>query len=288
MQRRTFVKNAAIVGAGIMLSKDASACFGKKKAGIQLYSVRDEVSSRGLEASLEKLASIGFRQIEMYGYNDGKYFGNDMKAVAGMLKKYGLTAPSSHVMVMPFITDKNDDSWRKAVDDAATIGNKYIAIPWLPDNLRKNADDWKYLAERLNRAAEITNGRGLKFAYHNHDFEFAKVGNETGYDILLKNTNPATVKMELDLFWTIFAGVDPIALFKGSPGRYTMWHIKDMDRNDPTKQTELGAGSIDYKEIFKFKKLAGLEYPFLEQEQYNFPPFDSVEKGYQYLRKNLI
>lgn len=288
MNRRSFVKSAAIVGTGLMVTKDASACFRRKKAGIQLYSVRGDVESKGLEASLQKLASIGFDEIEMYGYNNGSYFGHTMAQVAAMLKRYGLKAPSSHVGTTSFFTENDDDFWKKAVADANAIGNKYIAIPWLPQELRNTADDWKKLASRLNRAADLSREGGLKFAYHNHDFEFARFGNETGYDILLRESDPSKVKMELDLFWTIFAGHNPVDLFRAHPGRFPMWHLKDMDKNDSKKQTELGSGSIDFAELYKHRKLAGLEYPFLEQEQYNYTPFESVEKGYQFLKKNIL
>lgn len=259
----------------------------KKMIGIQLYSVRDEIKT-GLPAVLAKLAGMGYQNIEMYGYNNGDYFGHDMKAVANLLAKNNLKSTSAHVGIADFLYKGNDDVWKKAVDDAAIIGNEYLAVPYLDAEYRKTADGYKKIADRLNTAATICKSRGLKFAYHNHAFEFEKMGTGTGYDILLKETDPALVKMELDLFWVVNAGYNPLALFNAHPGRFVMWHVKDMDKTNKNKQTEVGNGKIDFKAIFKAKKKAGLEQFFVEQENYDISPYDSVEKCIRYVKSNLI
>ncbi|HSR37667.1 MAG TPA: sugar phosphate isomerase/epimerase, partial [Phnomibacter sp.] len=139
-----------------------------------------------------------------------------------------------------------------------------------------------------NRAAELTTASGLKFAYHNHAFEFEKFGDTSGYDLLLNETDKNMVKMELDLYWVYNAGKDPFELFKQHPGRFVMWHVKDMDKNDKNKQTEVGNGSIDFKAIFKKAKQSGLEYFFVEQENYDVSPYDSIEKSIRYVKANLV
>jgi sugar phosphate isomerase/epimerase len=174
------------------------------------------------------------------------------------------------------------------VDDAAVIGNEYLVVPYLDAEFRKTTDDYKKIAARLNTAATICKSNGLKFAYHNHAFEFDKIGDTNGYNILLKETDASMVKMELDLFWVKNAGYDPIAMFNANPGRFVMWHVKDMDKNNKDKQTEIGNGSIDFKAIFKAQKKSGLEYFFVEQENYDISPYDSVEKNIKYVKANLI
>jgi sugar phosphate isomerase/epimerase len=287
MNRRFFVKTTAMATAALATSDAFAFGSSRKTIGIQLYSVRDEVKN-GLPAVFAKLAAMGYQNIEMYGYNNGSYFGNNMKAVADLLKQHALTSTSAHVGIADFLYKGNDDVWKKAVDDAAVIGNEYLVVPYLDGEYRKTADDYKKIAARLNTAAEICKSNGLKFAYHNHAFEFDKMGDTTGYDILLNETDAKMVKMELDLYWVKNAGHDPIAMFNANPGRFVMWHVKDMDKNNKDKQTEVGNGSIDYKAIFKMQKKSGLEHFFVEQENYEISPYDSVEKCIKYVKASLI
>lgn len=287
MNRRDFVKNTALTAAAFATADLAFAGrSSSRRIGIQLYSVRDELKS-GLASVLERLAGIGYRQIEMFGYNNGKYFGHDMKAVAVMLKQNGLSSPSAHLGINEFLYKGDDDAWKKAVDDAVSLGNEYAVVPYLDANYRATLDDYKKLAGRMNRAAEICQSAGMKFAYHNHAFEFEDKGGQSGYDILLKETDADKVKMEMDLFWVRNAGKDPIALFKANPGRFTLWHVKDMDKKNKDLQTEVGNGSIDFKAIFSEKKLSGMKYFYVEQENYDISPYDSVEKCFKYVKNNL-
>lgn len=288
MNRRKFVQTTALASLAFGLSDALAFAPKKRKIGIQLYSVRDELKA-GLDSVIGRLAGMGYQQIEMFGYNDGKYFGNDMKATAAILKKYGVTSPSAHIGLAEFLHKGNDDVWKKAVDDAKLIGNDYLVVPWLEEQYRKTPDDYKKLAARLNRGAELCKAGGLKFAYHNHAFEFDTLpGGGTGYDIILNETDASMVKMELDLYWVKNAGKDPFALFAAQPGRFVMWHVKDMDKNNKDKQTEVGNGSIDFKAIFAKAKQSGLEYFFVEQENYAVSPYDSVEKCIRYVKGNLV
>ncbi len=287
MNRRIFVKTTAFATAALATQDAFAFASSKKTIGIQLYSVRDEIKT-GLPAVLAKLASMGYQNIEMFGYNSGSYFGNNMQAVADLLKQNNLTSTSAHVGIADFLYKGNDDVWKKAVDDAAVIGNEYLVVPYLDAEFRKTTEDYKKIAARLNTAATICKSNGLKFAYHNHAFEFDKLGNTTGYNILLNETDASMVKMELDLFWVKNAGYDPIAMFNANPGRFVMWHVKDMDKNNKDKQTEIGNGSIDFKAIFNKQKKSGLEHFFVEQENYDISPYDSVEKNIKYVKANLI
>lgn len=287
MNRRNFVRTTALATAAIATSDVFAFGASRKTIGLQLYSVRDEMKT-GLPAVFSKLAGMGYQNIEMFGYNNGSYFGNEMKTVAALLKQNNLISTSAHVGIPDFLYNGNDDVWKKAVADGAIIGNEYLVVPWLDADHRKTADDYKKLATRLNKGAEICKSNGMKFAYHNHAFEFDKIGDTTGYDILLNETDASLVKMELDLFWVKNAGFDPIAMFNANPGRFVMWHVKDMDKNNKNKQTEVGNGSIDYKAIFKTQKKSGLEHFFVEQENYDISPYDSVEKCIKYVKANLV
>jgi sugar phosphate isomerase/epimerase len=287
MNRRSFVKTTAMATAALAATDSFAFASNKRKIGIQLYTVRDELKS-GIDAVIAKLASVGYEQVEMFGYNNGKYFGKTMAEMAALLKQHNLTSPSAHIGLADFLHKGNDDVWKKAVEDAQVIGNKYMVIPWIDANYRQSIDDYKKIAARVNRAAELTTAGGMKFAYHNHAFEFEKHGDTTGYEILLNETDAKLVKMELDLYWVKNAGKDPIELFRQQPGRFTMWHVKDMDKNDKNKQTEVGNGSIDFKAIFKEAKKSGLEYFFVEQENYDVSPYDSIEKSIRYVKANLV
>ncbi|RYD69534.1 MAG: sugar phosphate isomerase/epimerase, partial [Sphingobacteriales bacterium] len=125
---------------------------------------------------------------------------------------------------------------------------------------------------------------GIQMAYHNHDFEFKDFDGKTGFDILLAETDPGLVKIEMDIYWVVRGGADPVDLFKKHPGRFPLWHVKDMDKTDPGRNTEVGTGKIDFKKIFAHAKLAGLDFPFVEQENFTIDPYESIAKSAAYLK----
>ena len=178
--------------------------------------------------------------------------------------------------------------WEKAVDDAAEVGIKYMVCAYLSSDERGNADRYKYLAEEFNKAAETCKKAGIQFCYHNHDFEFVQQDNIVPYDILLNETDKDLVKMEMDIYWVVKAGQDPIKLFEANPGRFPLWHLKDMEQAPPNSFTEVGNGSIDFKKIFAKANLAGLKYFFVEQDKCPGSPFDSITKSISYIKKNLV
>jgi sugar phosphate isomerase/epimerase len=158
----------------------------------------------------------------------------------------------------------------------------------MSEEKRNSIDKYKALTDRLNKAGEICKAANLQLAYHNHDFEFADFNGEHGYDILLKNTDSNLVKMELDLYWVVRAGYDPIALFAAHPGRFHLWHVKDMNKNDKTQNTEVCNGSMDFKTIFANAKLAGVKHYIVEQEN-NYVPdfFGSIAASNKQVKKLL-
>jgi sugar phosphate isomerase/epimerase len=287
MNRRSFVKTTAMATAALATSESFAFASNKRKIGIQLYTVRGEIKN-GIDSVIAKLASVGYQQIELYGYSNGKYFGKSTKEMSALLKQHNLTTPSAHMGLPDFLYNGNDDAWKKAMEDSQVMEHEYLVIPWIEPAHRTSLDDYKKIAARVNRAAELTKAGGMKFAYHNHAFEFEKFGDTCGYDIIVNETDKNLVKLELDLYWVRNAGLDPIDLFKKHSGRITMWHVKDMDKNDKNKQTEVGNGSIDFKAIFKEAKKSGLEYFFVEQENYDVSPYDSIEKSIRYVKANLV
>lgn len=274
------------MAAGSLMGAEAFAgvSFNKKRIGLQLYSLRDEVKI-GLAPVFKKIAATGYNSVEMYGYNTkDSFFGNSAKEVAAMLKANNIISPSGHYQL-----DLFDNDGQQTIDAAKELGHKYVVIPYLAEPIRKSLDDYKVIAERVNKAAMLCKQNNIKLAYHNHDFEFKKwEGDVTGYDTLMKECDKSMVDFELDLFWVVFSGNDPIELFKKHPGRFKMWHVKDMDKTRPMNQTEVGSGSINFKKIFAKAKLSGLEYFYVEQENLTVPGDENIKKSISYLKKNIL
>ncbi|HEY5392432.1 MAG TPA: sugar phosphate isomerase/epimerase, partial [Hanamia sp.] len=177
--------------------------------------------------------------------------------------------------------------WEKAIEDATKVGLKYMVCAWLSPEERGTLDHYKKVADDLNVAGEKCRKAGIQLCYHNHNFEFEKQDGKYPYDILLA-TDPDLVKMEMDIYWITKAGQDPIALFKKHPGRFPLWHAKDMDKTPEQNFTEVGNGIINFKEIFKYKKLAGMKYFYVEQDMTPGDPFVSIKESIDYIKKNLV
>jgi len=289
MNRRKFLFNSAITTAGVMLGCDmkaADATITEHRVGLQLYSLRDELKD-GLDKVFEKIAAAGYGNVEMFGFSaKDKFFKNEPKAVAEMLKKYSLESTSGHYMLDLF--DKEGQG-QAVIDASLALGHKYVVIPWFPPEQRKSLDDYKLIAERMNRAAQVCRDGGLKLAYHNHEFEFVKyAGDVSGYDIIMKECDKDLVDLELDLYWVQFAKEDPIEIFKRAPGRFKMWHVKDMLKDEAKSQTEVGSGIVDFTTIFKNAELSGMEHFFVEQENLPVPADANIKKSIGYVKKNLV
>lgn len=293
--RRKFLKQTGLSATGFMfapalMKHPFSRLNNKKKykAGLQLYTVRDWMA-KDPGGTLARVAEIGYQEVESATYSGSeKFYGMDRKAFAAEIKKNGLTIPSGHYAMGNagmMGTIRND--WERAVDDAAAIDMKYMVCAYLPAEDRRNLDDYKKVIEDVNRASELCKKSGIQFCYHNHNFEFETVEGQIPYNLLLNETGKELVKMELDLYWVNYAGIDPFKLFDEHPGRFPLWHVKDMDNTPKKFFTEVGNGVIDWKKIFAQAPKAGLEHFFVEQD-ISKSPFDSITKSLEYLNENIV
>ena len=258
---------------------------------------RDEVAKakdlQGLGNIFSKIAGAGYRQVELYGYNNRKYFGHSIKEMSDLLKQHNLKTPSGHYGLNDMLlgAEYNWESWKYLLEDANILGHKYVVIPWLDDKHR-TADDFKRVAERLNKGGELSKAAGLITGYHNHNFEFEMNDGISHYEYLLTHTDPALVKFEMDLYWVKYAEQNPGDWFKKYPGRFPLWHVKDMEaktEGKPKGQTcEAGKGIIDWPSIFVDQKLAGLDYAYVEQEQYTRPVFDCIKISADYMKNKIF
>lgn len=298
--RRSFLQKVSLAGAAAFLSPSlvttALAESAKvSKIGIGLFTLREQLTA-DVKATIEQVAKIGYNQVETYYGYPGKYevkgfWGLEPQDFNTLLKANGLTSPSGHYSLTEFLSSGDDKVLKSHIETAATVGQKYFVIPALPTNIRANGtlDDYKRMASKFNQAAELCQKSGLKLAYHNHNFEFKDQGNGvTGYEILLAETDAKLVGFELDIFWAVNAGLNPVDMFKKNPGRYKMFHVKDMDKTDKTVFVEVGSGRIDFKRIFAASKLAGVDYIFTEQDIIRKAPYESIAESYNYVKKNLL
>lgn len=289
--RRNFIKNAGLAAAGVVLLPSFADAIApaKRKVGIQLYSLRAQIPT-DVKGVIEKIARTGYKEVETYGFSAANgYWGMDPKSFKSLLNANGLTSPSGHFGIDDFITTGNKELLKPLIEGAAGIGNKYFTIAYINEPLRKTLEDYKKVTARLNEAAALVKQSGLKLAYHNHAFELEKhEGGAIGYDYMLNNTDKNLIDFEMDLYWIVRSGNDPVAFFNKYPGRFTMWHVKDMDKANNAKNTEVGSGAIDFTKIYKHAKQAGLKHLIVEQENFVIDPFASIKKSFDYVNQKLI
>jgi len=286
--RRTFIKQAGLAAGAALLLPSFAFDKATKNVGLQLYSLRKELPL-DVKGVIEKVAKAGYTEVETYGFSNGKFWGLTPGEFLTLLKDNGLKAPSGHYGMDDFLKTGSTDKLKADIESAAAIGGKYFTIAGAHVDVSKGADGFRKVADGFNKVAEIAKSSGLKFAYHNHDFEFKKLGDTTGYDIYLTETDKKLVNFELDLYWAVRSGNDPLALFKKYPGRFPMWHVKDMDKAKPEWNTEIGKGSIDFKSIFAQAKQSGMKNFFVEHEtNYNPNPIESIKTSCDYIKANLL
>jgi sugar phosphate isomerase/epimerase len=286
--RRTFIKQAGLAAGAALLIPSFAFDKVTKNVGLQLYSLRKDLPN-DVKGMIEKVAQAGYKEVETYGFSKGKFWGLTPKEFKTLLKDNGLKAPSGHYGMDEFSRTGKTDNLKADIESSAAIGGKYFTVAGARVDMEKGVDGFKKVAEDFNKVAELAKASGLKFAYHNHDFEFKKLGDTTGYDVYLTETDKNLVNFEMDLYWVVRSGNDPISLFKKYPGRFPMWHVKDMDKLKPEWNTEVGKGSIDFKSIFAQAKLSGMTNFFVEHEtNYNPTPIESVKTSCEYIKANLI
>lgn len=284
MQRREFIQSAAAAAAGLMVlpSLASAAAKGKGEVGLQIYTLRDTIF-KDPKGVLKQVADFGYKKLETFAYKDGSIFGMPFADFGKYMKDLGMKVTSGHYG----IDQAKSDTWEKAVTDAKSIGQDYLVVPYLVEGDRKTIDDYKKVCAILNKAGEVAKKNGMKFGYHNHAFEFETLEGQIPYDVMLKELDPTLVDMEMDIFWVVNAGKDPLAYFEKHPGRFTQWHVKDMDKSDKMRNANVGSGTIDWKKIFANAKKSGMKHFYVEQETYPGAPIDSVGASIKYLNTIL-
>jgi sugar phosphate isomerase/epimerase len=292
--RRDFIKTATIIAAGSIILPQITCKSGKavaqgktsnKVIGLQLYTLRDKLP-KDLEGTLKMVAEIGYKNVEGYDYTNRKILGKAPAEFRKIVEDLGMKLPSMHVVTELTSGESRSsilDQWKTTVEDMASIDVHYVVYAIIPESERKSLDDFKMWADRFNQFGEICRQAGTQYVYHNHDFEFIPHDGQKGYDIFLKNTDPSLVKFEIDLYWTTKAGEDPVAYIEKNPGRFELYHVKDME-NSPSKTfTEIGQGTIDFERIFKVKDIAGMKLFFVEQDLSKIDRFKSIKMSFDYL-----
>ena len=250
--------------------------------GLQLYTLRDDLP-KDPKGILKQVASYGYKQVESFEGSKGMFWGMTNKDFKAYMDELGMTIVSSHC-------DWTKDLDRKAAQ-AGEIGMKYLISPYIGP--QKTADDYKKFAERFNAAGDICKKNGLRFAYHNHGYTFVNVDGQMPQDILMQNTNPDTVDYQMDIYWVVTPGADPIAWLQKYPNRFRLCHVKDRIKNAPSGEedasTDVGTGSIDFSKVLKVAKENGMQYYIVEQERYdNSTPLKSAQAGANYLKQLTI
>jgi sugar phosphate isomerase/epimerase len=314
--RRKFMQQSGTLALGSLLipGLSKSALFSKRitypPIGLQLYTMGDLMTT-DTKGTLQKLAAIGYREVESAGSQKGNFYGYKPKEFAAMVKDAGMHWRSAHVggaaftmaQIMKMAKTAEDsariekimekykdapkplnltDNYQELADDAAEGGLSYLVCSSIPVS---TLDEIKTAVEVFTKSGEACKKNGVQFAYHNHLTEFDEVDGVRPFDYILNHTDKDLVKMELDLAWATKAKQDPIALFKLHPGRYPLWHVKDLDKTT-MEPVEVGAGFIDFKRIFANAKESGMKYFFVEQDQAPHP-FEDVTASYDYLKKML-
>lgn len=293
ISRRSFIKKsgAAVTTTLLPMSRFTFSGHPKFKMGLQLFTIRDAMAKDPLMA-LKKVAALGYQDLETYGY-DGegdRYYGYSSADFKSILDDLQLTATSGHYGFSDYFK-RSDDDLRKFVDQcivgAKSLNKKYITWPWLAPEYR-TIEQFKRLADLLNKIGEQVTSTGLGFAYHNHDFEFTDHQGEIGYDVLLKNTEPSLVKLQMDMYWMEHASKKrPKQWIDEHPSRYVMWHIKDMDKVS-RDYTELGNGSIDYVSMLSDIDTDALDFYYLEQgDNFAVSSMQSIADSAAYFKKHL-
>lgn len=250
--------------------------------GLQTYTVRNDLKA-DFAGTLRKVAAMGYREVEV----NGDWYGRPAAELRKMLDDAGLRAPSAH-----FNSPKDGEEWAKNMDGAHTVGLEYM-LTTSHSEWTKSLDGWKRTGDFFNGLAKRCRDAGFQFAYHNHNFEFRVYDGVVAYDELLRSTDPDLVKMEMDCFWTTFAGKDPVQYFHQHPGRFALLHIKDLKPGyKPTTDgfkgnpfVEVGKGTIDWKRIFGAAREGRLKHYYVEQDMWDRPPLESARISAEYLTK---
>jgi sugar phosphate isomerase/epimerase len=285
LNRRHFLKQTTTASVGGIFLSKIPASFLRSAAfpepGLQLFTFFSTIDN-DVKGTLQKIAALGYKNIESAFSRKGGYYGMKSKEFASMLKDMGMSWKSHHVIGAPFKLPAGAkppagpdgkpitipplmnlrDNYQQVVDEVAEAGVPFLVCASTPIG---TLDEVKSSIAVLNKTAEAAQKAGLQFAYHNHEWEFATVDGVVPYALFLSETDPATMKMELDIAWAIKGGADPVALFQKHPGRFPLWHVKDLDADGKTV-LPVGKGTINYEPVFKGASIAGLAHYFIEHD----------------------
>ncbi len=296
--RRVFLRNGALTVAGAALLPNIlkASVSADHLVGVQLYSVRDEMKADAL-GTLKKLAAMGYKHVEHAGYADRKFYGHSAADFKKVLSDLGLSMPSGHTVMRAehWKKDANDftDEWKATVEDAAIVGQQIVISPWLDEALRKDYDGLLAFMEIFNKSGELCKKSGMKFGYHNHDFEFSEsLNGKTIFDIILENTEQSLVAQQLDVGNMYGAGGIALDIINKYPGRFESMHVKDEIKSAKGEMggyesTILGKGILPVKEIVDAgKNKGGTKHFIIEQESYQGKtPLDSVKADLAMMKK---
>ncbi len=305
LNRRKFLQGAGTLALGGMVFSSRAASLlehrSPHKVGLQLFTFFG-IIDEDVKGTLTKIAAIGYKEMESAFSKKGGYYGMKPKEFKAMVEDLGMTWKSHHVIGAPFkmpagrkmpngpdgkpmvlpVMRNLRDNMQELVDEASAGGVEYLVCANTPTD---TLDDLKLSIETLNKTGEAAKKAGMQFCYHNHDMEFKEVEGKVPYDLLLSETDASNVKMELDLCWVTKAGKDPVELFKANPGRFPLWHVKDLDaaRVGPAP---VGSGVVDFKRIFENQKVAGMKHFFVEHDAPK-DAFASIKSSYDYITGTL-
>ena len=292
--RRNFIRNSSLTLTGIALLQKQSLAITATKGevlGVQLYSVRDDMKRDPL-GTLKVISKMGYKYVEHANYVDRKFYGYEPKEFKKILTGLGMKMKTGHTVLGKDHWDesKNDftPEWYNTVVDAATLEQKIVISPWLDESWRKNADDLKRYMEVFNKSGELCKKYGMKFGYHNHDFEFSqKFDGTTVFDIIMQHTDPALVVLQLDTGNMYHAGAKAKDIIQKYPGRFESIHVKDEiiskaggEMGGKYESTILGKGIVPVKKICSLaRKSGGTKFFIIEQESYQgLEPLETIKQ----------
>jgi sugar phosphate isomerase/epimerase len=270
-----FLFLASFMAAGIV---SCEAPAEDKFIGIQLWSVRGDMIADP-EGTLSELGEMGYSYIETANYQDGKFYNMDPVNFRALVEAKGMKFLSSHVgRELPAEEDWDEamEWWSTAIDAHASAEVPYMILPFMPLSAFENLEVLQRWADYFNTIGEMAREKGVRFGFHNHAIEFTEVEGIVAYDYLLDNTDPELVFYQLDLYWIVEGGKDPVDYFRKYPGRFLMFHVKD-------KQEVGASGTMDFRSAFENAELAGMRYHIVEVEDYNYEPVESVKVSLEYL-----
>jgi sugar phosphate isomerase/epimerase len=279
MNRREFIYSSLAAMAALPIVK-LYAATESKPIGLQMYTVR-YLAEKDLAGVLSAVARIGYKEVELYW----NLYSRPAAELRKMLDDHGLRAPSGHVDYNGFETK---------LDYARTLGFQYVVCPMLPEEMWNSLDGYKRAAQQFNTWGEMAKKLGMRFAFHNHNYEFKRFGETTGFEQIVKDTDPHLVWLELDCYWLTQAGLDPVEALKRYAGRVRMIHIKDrkpgfapsMIKDAGAEHfTEVGTGTINWKAVIATANQIGVEHFFVEQDSTERPPLESIAISYGNLRR---